>query len=1334
MNWKLRASLILIAFLSAAVWIALPSQADTKSTAKTGNEQTDDKPVKDGDFTKYPNGVYKIEPRAFAVTEPVKNMPEATSDMVGARMRFNDTERAREKVYSAKGGQESQQKGVLDEAEVEINRLNAERVKKIIPGAGAGSEDFIDPLVNKTQFLNQPESPQAMPTPSLTFNGAGQSDNFALFGGGVLPPDTNGDVGPNNYVSSVNLVLKFYDKNGAIVKGPIATNSLFSALPANDPCSTLNDGDKIVLYDSLADRWHISQFGEPSGNVTYQCVALSQTGDPTGAYYVWSYAYPIQAFNDYPKAGVWTDAYHMTFNQFGITSGYLGVGILSQDRPRALAGDPAAGAVYVNLGAIDQSTAGTLPGDIDGYVAPPPGLPEIIGEYRADEFGDPVDGVRIYKWIPNFTNPGSSSLTVLGDVALAPFDARSPDYNGTPDSPIRDQIEQKDGANLDAVSDRSMHRFAYRNFGTSANPVNSYVGNFTVNVSGQAPTTAAAYQTGIRWFEMRRTGDSLSVFDQGTHNLTPGNGASGLNDWMGSIAQDNLGNIALGFSQAGTTQHADIKTAGRTGGHTAAGTLNEGEATFFAAPGAQTSMSGRWGDYSSMSIDPTDDCTFWYTQEYYAVISSGVWSTRVGKFRYPQCTDAPKATIQGTVTFCDNGAPVPNASVVTGDGFNRLTNASGTYSITVSPGTYSLNASKSGGFTPNPSGSQSATVANGGTATANFCLNRVPLITSGVRTISAESCGAANGTPDPGEQATISLPIQNTGSASTSNLTVTLQSTGGVTNLSGTQSYGAIGAGGSATNNFTFKADSTISCGTTLTLTFRLNDGATDYGTITQTYTTGVPTLTFSENFDAVTAPALPAGWTNTKIVGTVINWVTSTTNPNSTPNSAFANDATTRAESALVSPGIAIQQANAQLTFKNRYNIEETYDGVVLEYSTNGGTSWTDILAGGGSFASGGYNSIISSFDGSPIAGRRAWSGISGAGTTPVYIDTVVNLPASLNGQSVKVRWVLATDTGNSTSVTGANIDDVKVFGARACNTCAAGVCTVQRRNDFTNDNKSDYSVFRPSSGVWFILSSGSYNVTAATFGTASDKLQPQDYDSDGKIDLAVFRGGNWYILRSSDGAFVSYQWGVASDIPVAADYTGDGKADVAVYRPSEGAWFILRSDTNTLLGNKWGGDPTDVPVVGDFDGDCKSDLAVRRTVDSPFAGDTTYFIFGSSAGPLSVRWGRSNFLPAIGDYNGDGKADIGVVDPSNYNWYVAGAQQGQLFANIQFGTTGDIVVPADYDGDGKTDLGVYRPSNGYWFNAPITTANPAQNFFSVQFGANGDTPTPRWNQYPLP
>jgi hypothetical protein len=1310
MSWKLRLSLIVIAAIAAVIWVKMPSQADTNTEPLSKEDKGSFRHEK---VSKYENGTLKIQPQNFAVSGAVRDMPKTDSaDALVNRANFLNREEKREQAIRKTKNRETDVSASEEEDE-EINELNKERIKKIVPGAGAGDGDFIDPLLKKSSNPNSygPESPQAMPTPSLTFNGATAADNAAAgIGGNFTPPDVNGDVGPNHYVSSVNLVLKMFDKSGTVLAGPIKTNSLFSALPADDPCRLFNDGDPIVLYDSLADRWHVSQFSVPffpgdelGLGINYQCVALSVTGDPTGAYYVWSYAYQANTLNDYPKVGIWTDGYHMTFNQFSTAAGnFLGLGLITQDRAKALVGDPSAAAIYVNIGALDPGSGGALPGDIDGLVAPPVGLPQIIGEFRANEFGDPIDGVRMYKWVPNFTNPNSSSLTILGDVALAPYDARSPPVSAT----SRNQIEQLGGIGLDAVADRSMHRFAYRNFGTTANPINSYAGNFTVNVSGVAPTTAANYQAGIRWFEMRRSGDSFSVFDQGTHNLTPGNGATGLNNWLSSIAQDNSGNIAIGFSQAGTTQRADIKIAGRTNNVQNSGTLNEGEALMFAAAGSQLGGGGRWGDYSAMNVDPVDNCTFWYTQEYYAVSSNSGWSTRVGKFRFPQCSDAPKGSIQGTVTNCATGAVINGASINATGGFNRVSNPSGTFSITSSPATYDVSASKFGFL---PSSSQSVTVSNGQTQTANFCLAPTAVFSaSGNPQIVSESCGVANNVPDPGEEVTISLPLQNNGAAATSNLTATLQTTGGVTSSSGTQNFGAVAAnGGSVTRNFTFTTDPNLGCGSTVTLTFNVNDGTTNLGTVTRTYTTGVQQQTLSENFDGVTAPALPAGWTTVQLNGTAINWVTQTTMPSSPPNNAFANDAGVKSTSALVSPPVQIQTANAQLSFKNFYDTEPAFDGMVLEYSIDG-TTWNDVTVGG-SFVTGGYSTFIrssgSATANSTLVGRLAWTGKSN-----VYDNVLVNLPASLNGQTVRFRWVMATDI--DTATIGVRIDDVKIFGSRLCNVNCSTVapCQTRSRNNFDSDNKSDISVYRPESGTWFLQNSQS-GFTSAQFGLSTDKIVPADYDGDGKTDIAVYRGGTWYIQRSSAG-FTSIQFGLPDDVPVPADFDGDCKADLAVWRPSNGTWYVLNATTGQYTSQQWGVS-TDKPVTADYDGDGKADYAVYR----PSNG--TWYLLRSRDGFAGVQWGLSTDKPVVGDYDGDGKADYAVYRPSNGTWYLLRSRDG--FSSAQWGEPTDLPVPSDYDGDGKTDIAVYRPSNGFWYLLKST-----EGFAAVKFGDPNDRPIP--------
>jgi len=1293
----------MLVILAAVAWIKLPSQA-TNENAAPSQEYNDAvaRTVRQvGEFS-------VVIPSAVAETGQISEMDGSVVDAHLRRVFYVTKQQMREQILE----QDAIAKGIPPEQYIrEINSLNVRELKKTIPGAGAG-ESFKDPLMDKS--ISQSDAPQAMPTPSLTFDGNAQADNSAAGAPNVAPPDTIGDVGPNHYVQAVNLVFSIYNKTtGARTVGPLKVSTLFSGLPAGSPCRR-DDGDPTVAYDQLADRWVITQFGLPTGftTPTYQCVAVSQTPDPAGAYYAYQFVYPNSVVNDYPKFGVWRDAYYMTTNEF--TNGgaaFAGAGMIALDRDKMLQGDATASMIVRRI----ATSGGVLPTDIEGYGGPPTDLDHIFLEFRADEFGSPFDGLRAFRFKPDFVNPANTIFQVIPDVALAPFDPRNP--------PGRGDIEQLGGTNLDSLSGRLMHRLSYRNLGSQASPINVYASSFTVNASGVNPTSAATYDAAIRWFELRRTGNStISVFDQGTQvgaGDTPG---TRLNNWMGSIALDNRGDIALGYSQSGTTQNADIKIAGRTNNVAGSGTLNEGEALFHDAPGAQIGNVNRWGDYSSLNLDTDDDCTMWYTQEYHATNSGFGWSTRIGKFKFPQCTAAPKATIQGTITACSGGAPISGALVDSTGGFARVTGANGTFTMTVAPGTYVVTASKSGGFT---SGNQTVTVTNGQTATVDLCLTGIAVVTSSAPTITAESCGTPNNAFDPGETVTITLPLQNTGGAATANLTATLQATGGVTNPSPAQNYGALLPGSVAVaRTFTFTVDPALACGGTVTLTFAVNDGTTTFPNVTQTFTTGVRTITFSENFDGVTGPALPAGWTSVQLSGTAINWVTTTTTPNSPPNAAFANDPATTNASALVSPPVAISGASGQMSFRNNYATEERFDGMVLEYTINGGATWTDIIIGGGTFVSGGYSSTLQ--PGSPIVGSRpAWNGNSGG-----YIDTVVNLPATLSGQTVQFRWVMGSDS----SVTGAGVrvDDVQILGARVCQTCGPMACAIQRRGDFAGDGRTDFSVFRPSTGTWFIQPNGAGAATGRAFGASGDKLQPVDYDGDGKADIGVYRNGIWYWVRSSDSALRSYQFGAASDVPVAGDYTGDGKAELAVYRPSTGVWYILNKENDEMTAVQWGGDSTDVPVIGDFDNDCKTDIAVRRTTNNPSPGATEFFILQSAGGATSVRWGRDDMQMAIGDYDGNGRSDVGVVELRGglLYWYVINTFNTVLVNGTQFGQTGDVVTTGDYDGDSRADLSVFRPSNSVFYYRAVASATQ----FGYAFGASGDAPVVRSNQYPLP
>ncbi len=714
--------------------------------------------------------------------------------------------------------------------------------------AGSGSQDGA---------LWPPPGPHApvqmaIPSPSLSLDGASSQDNANLFGSRVLPPDTVGDVGPNHYVQMVNSSYRIFDKTGAPLTPPRKLSSLFTALGAGNPCSTRDDGDPVVLYDTLADRWLLSQFCTVANPNNHQLIAISQTGDPTGAYYLYDFMMPNNKFNDYPKFGVWSDAYYMTDNQFNQAgTAFLGGGAFAFDRVKMLAGDPTATYIYFDLALLDPTIGGMLPSDMDGLTPPPAGTPGYFAEYRADEFGDPADALAVYEFHADFGSPLLSTFTQRPESPLTvpAFDPRSPTG--------RNDIEQPppatSGMSLDSIQDRLLFRLAYRNFGGQE----SLVVNQTVNV-GPNPTTQAGHQAAVRYHELRRSlpGGTFLVNEAAT--FAPDSD----NRWMGSAAQDNQGNIAVGFSVSSTTVFPSVRYAGRLATDPPNG-LFQGEASLVAGSGVQTHTSGRWGDYSAMSVDPSDDCTFWYTQEYYTaasqVSSAAGWLTRIGSFKFPVCTAAAQGTIAGSITNCTTGSPVPGAVVLATGGYLRTSSATGDYSMTVVPGTYDLTASKPGYMSAGASG---LVVSNGATTTTSLCLLPIPILgAAGSTGPSAESCSPATGGLDPGETVTVSLAVRNTGAGDTTNLVGTLLSGGGVTSPGGPATYGVVLAGGPpVARSFTFTVDSALACGATLTATLSLQDGASNLGTVSYAFTlgslsNGTFTATYSTGDIAVPIP-----------------------------------------------------------------------------------------------------------------------------------------------------------------------------------------------------------------------------------------------------------------------------------------------------------------------------------------------------------------------------------------------------------------------------------------------------------------------------------------------
>jgi hypothetical protein len=469
---------------------------------------------------------------------------------------------------------------------------------------------------------------KAAPTTGVGFQGMTATDGSQS----GMPPDPNAAVGPSNVVEVVNTTFAVYSKTGvqqypdpAVAHGA-DTNTLWTGFDPSGPghaCETENDGDATVAYDRAAGRFVIQQFSlEPFffGTGAYlECVAVSATGDPTGAWHRYAFDGFGDEFPDYPKLGVWPDGYYTTYNLFAGGISFDGTEVCAYERAQMLVGNTAQQQCNT---VSDQNLNGLLPSSVESSTPPPAGSPNYLLGISVPTSGSPT--IRMFKFHVDWANPANSTFSGgASGVAVAGVPSFTLGCGGS------NCIKQPSpGAKLDSLGDRLMYPLGYRNFGG---------GHEALVVSH---TVTAGTVTGVRWYEIRNPNAAApTVFQSGTFAPSDGNFR-----WMGSAAQDKDGDIALGYSLSGTSMKTSVAITGRLA-EDPAGSMTQTEKVVKQSGGVQISdlncgpddCALRWGDYSSMQIDPSDDCTFWYTNQFIPLNGNFNWKTWIQAFTLPNC-------------------------------------------------------------------------------------------------------------------------------------------------------------------------------------------------------------------------------------------------------------------------------------------------------------------------------------------------------------------------------------------------------------------------------------------------------------------------------------------------------------------------------------------------------------------------------------------------------------------------------------------------------------------------------------------------------------------------
>jgi hypothetical protein len=823
---------------------------------------------------------------------------------------------------------------------------------------------------------------------------------------GYYPPDTHGDVGPNHYFQVVNCHFSIYSKTGTLLLGPLANSSIFTGMTNNS-----NDGDAVVLYDEQADRWMFSQFSLPNypNGPFYQMIAVSQTGDPTGTWY--RYQYTFTNMPDYPKFGVWGDGYYMSMHMFTPGAGnYAGIGAVAYNRTLMLAGTPSATMIMFTKSSSDEAY-GWLPSDCDGPF--PTGNPPNYFLYSYD--GASNDHLGIYEFHVDWVTTANSTYTNFLSLPVNSFTAN-----------VSGITQPGTSVKLDVLNDRMMYRLQYRSFAGYS----TMVCNHTVDISSSV--------AGIRWYELRKTTGAWSIYQQGTYTIADNNSR-----WMGSIAMDSSGNMALGYSVSGTSLYPSIRYTGRKK-NDPLNSMTLTEKGIYNGGGSQTGVDARWGDYSALSCDPVYKATYWYTQEYLATTSATGWKTRIASFRFANnpivtTTDATAISCTGATL---NGSVNPNGLATT---YHFEWGTTVTY------------------------GNNTATVAAGsGTTTINVSAPVAGLIagtTYHFRLVAVNSDGTSNGTDFTFAPCTAAV-ITTAATA----ITMTTATSGGNVTTDGGSSVTARGVcwattanpvisgshttDGSGTGIFTSSLTGLTANTTYHVRAYATNSTGTSYGNdLTFTTLCGINTLPFSESFSGTT---IPNCWSQVDHQGNGQVWqfgVITGQNPLPalTGNYAFLNSRAygvgNSQNADLVTPTIDMTGfTNITLNYSQFFRSTAGTSGT-LSYSINNGSTWTTIQ-----------------------------TFTTTSATNPVIINQVI--PALAGQSAVQFKW-------NYTGTYGRywGIDDISVTGTASGPTLSVAppnqdVTTAMGTTSFTVTSNAAWTV--TSNQTWCsVTPSGTGNGT---------------------------------------------------------------------------------------------------------------------------------------------------------------------------------------------------------------------------------------------------------------